>query len=66
MKIVINTLEQIGGVEIYPIISLVIFFTLFAAVAYLSLTAKKDYIDEMKQMPFNEGDDYHSDNNQRF
>jgi hypothetical protein len=60
MKIVINTLEQIGGVEIYPIISLVIFFVLFTAVAYLSLTAKKEYIDEMKQMPFNEGDDVHS------
>ena len=66
MKIVINTLEQIGGVEIYPIISLIIFFVLFSAVAYLSLTAKKEYIDEMKQMPFKEGDDIHSGNNQRF
>ena len=65
MKIVINTLEQIGGVEIYPIISLLIFFTLFAAVTYLVLTAKKEYIDEMKQMPFNNDDDFHSANDQR-
>jgi cytochrome c oxidase cbb3-type subunit 4 len=62
MKIVINTLEQIGGVEIYPIISLLIFFSLFAAVAYLSLTAKKDYIDEMKHMPFSDDEMQKSDN----
>lgn len=62
MKIVINTLEQIGGVEIYPILSLLIFFILFSAVAYLALTSKKEYIDEMKQMPFNDGDDFHYDN----
>jgi hypothetical protein len=64
MKIVINTLEQIAGVEIFPIISLIIFFTLFAGVAYLVLTADKKYIDEMKQMPLDENDDLHYDNNQ--
>lgn len=63
MKIVINTLEQIGGVEIYPIISLVIFFSLFAAVAYLALTSKKEYIDEMKNMPLDNSDDFHYDKN---
>ncbi len=64
MKIVINTLEQIGGVEIYPIISLIIFFSLFAAVTYLVLTAKKEYIDEMKHMPFTDGEIHESDNQQ--
>ncbi|MEJ2595368.1 MAG: CcoQ/FixQ family Cbb3-type cytochrome c oxidase assembly chaperone [bacterium] len=64
MKIVINTLEQIGGVEIYPIISLIIFFSLFAAVTYLVLTAKKEYIDEMKNMPFTDGEIHESDNQQ--
>ena len=64
MKIVINTLEQIGGVEIYPIISLIIFFVLFSAVAYLALTSKKEYIDEMKNMPLDGNDDLHYDKNQ--
>lgn len=64
MKIVINTLEQIGGVEIYPIISLLIFFTLFSAVTYLVFTADKSYIDEMKNMPLDKDDDFHFDNNQ--
>ena len=64
MKIVINTLEQIGGVEIYPIISLLIFFALFSAVTYLVLTSKKEYIDEMKNLPLDDNDDLHPDSNQ--
>lgn len=64
MKIVINTLEQIGGVEIYPIISLLIFFILFSAVIYLVLTSKKEYIDEMKNLPLDDDDDLHFNGNQ--
>ena len=63
MKIVINTLEQIGGVEIYPIISLFIFFIIFAITAYLVITADKSYIDEMKNMPLDDNDDLHNQNN---
>lgn len=59
MKIVINTLEQIAGVEIYPIISLFIFFVFFAIVAYMAITAKKEYIDEMKNLPLDSDDDFH-------
>lgn len=66
MKIVINTLEQIGGVEIYPIISLLIFFILFSAMVYLVMTSKKEYIDEMKNMPLDDSDDLRFDNNNSF
>ena len=65
MKIVINTLEQIGGIEIYPIISLLLFFIIFSITTYLVLTADKSYIDEMKNMPLDESNDFHIDNNQR-
>ena len=65
MKIVINTLEQIGGIEIYPIISLLLFFIIFSITTYLVLTADKSYIDEMKNMPLDENNDLHIDNNQR-
>jgi len=65
MKIVINTLEQIGGVEIYPIISLLLFFIIFSIAVYLVLTADKSYIDEMKNMPLDDNNDLHFDNNQR-
>lgn len=64
MKIVINTLEQIGGVEIYPIISLLLFFIIFSITTYLVLTADKSYIDEMKNMPLDNDNDLHIDNNQ--
>lgn len=63
MKIVINTLEQIAGVEIYPIISLLIFFAFFAIVTYLAMTASKEYIDEMKNLPLDKDDDFHDNSN---
>lgn len=65
MKIVINTLEQIGGIEIYPIISLLLFFIVFSVTTYLVVTADKSYIDEMKNMPLDDDNDLHFDNNQR-
>jgi len=64
MKIVIHTLEQIGGIEIYPVISLIIFFAVFAVTTYLVLTTDKSYIDEMKNMPLENDNDFHSDNHQ--
>ncbi|MCF6171143.1 MAG: hypothetical protein L3J66_09225 [Bacteroidales bacterium] len=51
MKIVIQQLEQINGVEIYPIISLIIFFTFFVLVGYLVFTTPKSYTEEMSQLP---------------
>ncbi len=58
MKIVTHTLEQINGVEIYPIISLIIFFVFFIIIGIHVFTADKNYIDEMKNMPFDDDDDF--------
>jgi cytochrome c oxidase cbb3-type subunit IV len=63
MKIVVNTLEQIAGVEIYPIISLLIFFIFFAIVTYMAMTSSKEYIDEMKNLPLDKDDDFHNNSN---
>lgn len=63
MKIVINTLEQIAGVEIYPIVSLLIFFVFFAIVTYLVLTTSKEYIEEMKNLPLEKDDHFQDDSN---
>ena len=65
MKIVINTLEQINGIEIFPVISLVLFFVIFSVMLYLVITANKSYIDEMKNMPLDDDGDLHYDNNQK-
>ena len=62
MKIVINSLERIAGVEIYPIISLLIFFMFFALVTYMVLRTSKEEIDEMSRMPLDNNDHHRSDN----
>ena len=63
MKIVTNVLEQISGVQIFPIISLVIFFVFFSLITYLVLTAKEEYIEEMKNLPLEDSNDLQFGNN---
>ena len=62
MKIVIHTMEQIAGVEIFPIISLLLFFIFFMIVGYMVLTADKSYIDEMKNLPLDKDNDLNDEN----
>lgn len=51
LKFVKNHMESISGIEIYPIISLLIFFLFFAGLFYWVFTAKKEYIDRMSDIP---------------
>lgn len=51
LKFVKNHLESIVGVEIYPIISLTIFFTFFVVLFLWVFTAKKEYINTVSQLP---------------
>ena len=62
MKIVIHTMEQIAGVEIFPIISLLLFFIFFMIVGYMVLTADKKYIEEMKNLPLDKNNDLNDKN----
>ena len=62
MKIVSHTLEQISGVEIYPIISLLLFFVFFIIVGYMVITADKEQLEEMKNLPL-DGDMDQKDEN---
>jgi len=62
MKIVIHTMEQIAGVEIFPIISLLLFFIFFMIVGYMVLTADKNYIEEMKKLPLDKNNDLNDEN----
>lgn len=47
----VNHLTTIAGVEIYPLISLIIFFIFFVVLIFIVVKMRKEYIDEMKQMP---------------
>ena len=44
-------METIAGVEIFPIISLLIFFIFFVVLFWWVFTAKKEYINEVSNIP---------------
>ncbi len=44
--------EQVHNVEIWPIVSLSIFFIFFLCLIWYLVTQDKEYIDEMKDLPF--------------
>jgi hypothetical protein len=47
-------LEHITDVGIYPLTSLIIFFTFFTALAIWAYRVNKGYIREMKHIPLND------------
>ncbi|QHI37831.1 hypothetical protein IMCC3317_32140 [Kordia antarctica] len=51
LKFVKNHMESITGIEIYPLISLLIFFTFFMLLFWWVITAKKEYITEVSNIP---------------
>ncbi|RDI04467.1 CcoQ/FixQ family Cbb3-type cytochrome c oxidase assembly chaperone [Flavobacterium sp. AG291] len=56
LKFVKHNLESISGVEIFPIISLLIFFLFFIVLYTWVFTYKKEKITELSNIPF-DGDD---------
>jgi cytochrome c oxidase cbb3-type subunit 4 len=55
LKFIKGYVSSIDGIEIYPIISFIIFFTFFILVTFYVITAKKKYIDELSNLPFDDG-----------
>ncbi|AXT51080.1 hypothetical protein SAMN04487910_1646 [Aquimarina amphilecti] len=51
-KFIKGHMESIEGVEIYPIISLLIFFIFFTALFWWVISAKKEHIKEVSEIPF--------------
>lgn len=56
IKFVKGHMETMAGVSIYPIISLLIFFTFFVLLFWWVFTYKKKDINEISNIPFNEDD----------
>lgn len=48
-------LNGVQGVDIYLIISLLIFFTFFIGMLVWLITAKKDKMQQIKNIPLNDG-----------
>jgi fructose-specific phosphotransferase system IIC component len=55
-KFVKGHLESIDGVGIYPLISLLIFFIFFVVLFGWVITAKKEYIDDVSNLPLDKED----------
>ncbi|MGB8705222.1 MAG: CcoQ/FixQ family Cbb3-type cytochrome c oxidase assembly chaperone [Gillisia sp.] len=51
LKFISGNLENIDGVAIYPIISLLIFFIFFLGLFLWVFTAKKEHVKEMSELP---------------
>ena len=49
-----HNMETIVGVEIYPILSLLIFFIFFVGLGIWVYGYKKEAIDDMSQIPLND------------
>lgn len=60
LKFIKGNLESIDNVQIYPLISLLIFFIFFVGLFIWVITAKKEHIDEVSNIPLennNENDE---------
>ena len=51
LRYIKGNLENIDGVAIYPIISLLIFFIFFTALFWWVFTTKKAHIEEVSNIP---------------
>lgn len=54
LKYIKGHMTSIDGIEIFPIISLIIFVAFFVGVIWYLVKADKKKINELKQMPLDE------------
>lgn len=50
-----HNMETISGIEIYPILSLLIFFFFFVGLGFWVFSYRKEKIQEMSEIPLDEG-----------
>ena len=51
LKFIKHHMTSIDGIEIFPVISLIIFSLFFLGLTVYVMRTKKDHINEMKNMP---------------
>lgn len=50
-----NVLSHIGGVEVYGVISICLFFAVFSVAVVLALRMKKSVVARMSALPLDDG-----------
>ncbi|TND08281.1 MAG: hypothetical protein FD123_2423 [Bacteroidetes bacterium] len=53
----VHYLEKIAGVEIYPLLSLAVFFIFFILLLWWAFRADKRYIEYMRRIPLDSSND---------
>lgn len=56
LKFIKHHMETIAGIEIYPLISFIIFFTFFIGLLVWVIAMKKSYVAELEQIPLTENE----------
>ena len=51
-----NVLQDIGGVELFPIISLVLFVAVFGTALWHTLRLRRSHVDHMGQLPLEDNE----------
>jgi len=49
-----EVLQHTGNLAIWPVISFVIFFTFFIGLVWWAVTADRDYVTEMSELPLDD------------
>ncbi|MEH6763333.1 MAG: CcoQ/FixQ family Cbb3-type cytochrome c oxidase assembly chaperone [Aequorivita antarctica] len=62
LRFIKGNLENIDNVQIYPMISLLIFFIFFVVLFYWVITAKKEHISEVSNIPLEDDTNEQNDN----
>ncbi len=55
--------DSIAGVEIFPIISLILFFVVFVGIVIWAIRADKDYLKKMEELPLDVSNNNGEQNN---
>ena len=54
LKFIKHHLESMTGIEVYPLVSFIIFFVFFLVVFYFVIRADKTQIDEISRLPLDD------------
>jgi cytochrome c oxidase cbb3-type subunit IV len=54
LKYIKNHMATISGIEIYPILSFLVFFLFFIVATWLILRADKEYVKKMANLPLDQ------------
>ncbi|WP_091096527.1 cbb3-type cytochrome oxidase subunit 3 [Paenimyroides marinum] len=65
LKFIKHNMETISGIEIYPVIALLIFFLFFVGLVLWVFTYKKQTLNELSNLPLNDGKNNEETNSNR-